>query len=43
MSMNEINLARALSANRRETIRNYFFLTLGATIMTSSNPRFYGP
>ena len=43
MSMNASSLAHALSANRRETIQNYLFLTLGATIMIVNFNIFMAP
>ena len=43
MTTNASSLARALSANRRETIRNYFFLTLGAAIMIVNFNIFMAP
>ena len=43
MTTNASNLARALSASRRETIRNYFFLTLGAAIMIVNFNIFMAP
>ena len=43
MSTNVSSLARALSGNRRETIRNYVFLTVGATIMIVNFNIFMAP
>ena len=43
MSANLNGMARALSSNRRETIKNYIFLTLGAAIMIVNFNIFMAP